>query len=86
MDKQSLAHTKWECKYHLVFAPKYRRQIIYGQLNRDEVGWTKYEIVGLLFHSLRLRIYLVSRKTLSEPISPENKSRNTIIVNLAVPG
>lgn len=36
MDKQSLAHTKWECKYHLVFAPKFRRQIIYGQLNRDE--------------------------------------------------
>lgn len=35
MDKQSLAHTKWECKYHLVFAPKYRRQIIYGQLKQD---------------------------------------------------
>lgn len=31
----SLAHTKWECKYHLVFAPKYRRQIIYGKIKAD---------------------------------------------------
>ena len=35
MDIYSLAHTKWECKYHLVFAPKYRRQIIYGKLKAD---------------------------------------------------
>lgn len=31
----SLAHTRWECKYHIVFAPKYRRQIIYRQLRKD---------------------------------------------------
>ncbi|SDW18900.1 Transposase and inactivated derivatives [Listeria ivanovii subsp. londoniensis] len=30
-DDSSLAHTVWKCKYHLVFAPKYRRQIIYGR-------------------------------------------------------
>ena len=30
MDNESLAHTKWNCKYHVVFAPKYRRQAIYG--------------------------------------------------------
>jgi len=35
MDMNSLAHTTWECKYHLVFAPKYRRQIIYGKLRTD---------------------------------------------------
>ena len=35
MDKESLAHTKWECKYHVVFAPKFRRQVIYGQLKAD---------------------------------------------------
>ena len=35
MDKTSLAHTKWECKYHLVFAPKYRRQVIYGKIKAD---------------------------------------------------
>ncbi|MCI1822027.1 MAG: IS200/IS605 family transposase [Megasphaera sp.] len=35
MDTSSLAHTKWRCKYHLVFAPKYRRQLIYGKLKKD---------------------------------------------------
>ena len=30
-DIDSLAHTKWRCQYHIVFAPKYRRQIIYGK-------------------------------------------------------
>ncbi|GIN20537.1 IS200/IS605 family transposase [Siminovitchia fordii] len=34
-DVNSLAHTKWNCKYHIVFAPKYRRQIIYGKLKQD---------------------------------------------------
>ena len=33
--ENSLAHTRWECKYHLVFAPKYRRQIIYRELRAD---------------------------------------------------
>ena len=37
MDSESLAHTKWNCKYHIVFAPKYRRQVIYGRL-RTEIG------------------------------------------------
>ena len=36
-DVQSLAHSKWNCKYHIVFAPKYRRQIIYGKL-KAEIG------------------------------------------------
>ena len=35
MDKNSLAHTMWECKYHIVFAPKFRRQVIYGALKKD---------------------------------------------------
>ena len=35
MDKNSLTHTTWECKYHLVFAPKYRRQVIYGKIKTD---------------------------------------------------
>jgi putative transposase len=37
MDSSSLAHTKWNCKYHIVFAPKYRRQVIYGKL-KGEIG------------------------------------------------
>ena len=35
MDKNKLAHTTWNCKYHIVFAPKYRRQIIYGKIKSD---------------------------------------------------
>lgn len=35
MDKNSLAHTTWECKYHIVFALKYRRKIIYQQIRAD---------------------------------------------------
>ena len=31
----SLSHTKWMCKYHIVFTPKYRRKIIYNQIRRD---------------------------------------------------
>ena len=36
-DIKSLSHSKWNCKYHIVFAPKYRRQIIYGKL-KAEIG------------------------------------------------
>ena len=36
-DNQSLAHTKWNCKYHIVFAPKYRRKVFFGQ-KRFEIG------------------------------------------------
>lgn len=35
--ERSLAHTKWMCKYHIVFTPKYRRKIIYNKLRRDIV-------------------------------------------------
>ena len=34
-DNNSLSHTTWNCKYHVVFAPKYRRQVIYGKLKSD---------------------------------------------------
>ena len=37
MDALTLAHTTWNCKYHIVFAPKYRRQIIYGKY-KVEIG------------------------------------------------
>ena len=36
-DTNSLAHTKWNCKYHIVFAPKYRRKVFY-QEKREAVG------------------------------------------------
>ena len=34
-DVKSLSHSKWRCKYHIVFAPKYRRQVIYNQIKVD---------------------------------------------------
>ena len=34
-DTKSLAHSKWRCKYHIVFAPKYRRQVIFGKIRAD---------------------------------------------------
>lgn len=34
-DVSSLAHSKWRCQYHIVFAPKYRRQAIYGEIKED---------------------------------------------------
>ena len=34
-DIASLSHSKWSCQYHIVFAPKYRRQNIYGQIRVD---------------------------------------------------
>ena len=35
MDMNSLSHTKWECKYNIVFAPKFRRKVAYGQIKQD---------------------------------------------------
>lgn len=36
-DVQSLAHTKWECKYHVIWIPKYRKKVVYGKL-REYLG------------------------------------------------
>lgn len=51
-DVHSLSHTKWKCKYHIVFAPKYRRKVFYGQ-RRYEIGqklreFCKWKGVNLL--------------------------------------
>lgn len=42
-DIESLAHTKWRCQYHIVFAPKYRRMAVYGK-NKAEIGKILREI------------------------------------------
>jgi len=34
-DYESLKHTRWECKYHVIFIPKWRKKRIYGQLRKD---------------------------------------------------
>jgi hypothetical protein len=40
---QSLSHSKWDCKYHVVFIPKYRRKVLYGEIRRQ---------LGLILHEL----------------------------------
>lgn len=35
MDNQSMAHTRWNCTYHIVIIPKYRRKIMYGEVKKD---------------------------------------------------
>ncbi len=35
MDNKSIAHTRWNCQYHIVFIPKYRKKKLYGQVRRD---------------------------------------------------
>ena len=50
-DNNSLAHTKWNYKYHIVFAPKYRRQEIYGKI-RAEIG----KILRLLCQRIDIEI------------------------------
>jgi putative transposase len=37
MDNKSIAHTRWNCTYHIVFIPKYRRKIMYGETRKDIV-------------------------------------------------
>ena len=34
-DYQSLSHTRWECKYHVVFIPKYRRKVLFGHIHKE---------------------------------------------------
>ena len=40
---QSMTHSKWDCKYHLVFVPKRRRKVMYGEVRRN---------LGAIFHEL----------------------------------
>ena len=35
MDSKSLSHVKWKCQYHIVFIPKYRKKVLYGQVKAD---------------------------------------------------
>lgn len=42
-DYQSLSHSKWDCKYHVVFVPKYRKKVLYGDVRK---------FLGTVFHEL----------------------------------
>ena len=60
----TLAHTKWMCKYHIVFIPKYRRKVIYNQLRKDISGYIstlcKYKGVQIIEgHMMSDHVHLV---------------------------
>jgi putative transposase len=42
-DRQSLSHTRWQCKYHVIFIPKYRRRVLFGRIRKE---------LGPVFHRL----------------------------------
>ena len=80
-DINSLAHTKWNCKYHIVFAPKYRRKVFFGE-KRREIGkilrqlceWKKsnifvnnYEILSTMFKKRNINVNL----TLNEDVAKQ---------------
>ena len=54
-DYESLSHSKWECKYHVVFIPKYRRKTLYGELRQH---------LGEVFRSWRYKRKAESRKAI----------------------
>jgi putative transposase len=53
---ESLSHSKWECKYHVVFIPKCRRKSLYGELRRH---------LGEVFRRLACRRKAASKKAIS---------------------
>lgn len=63
-DDSSLSHTRWNCKYHIVFIPKYRRKEIYGKLRRD-IGLIlrqlcEYKQVEIIeAHAMKDHIYML---------------------------
>src|SRR5207237_4008662 len=92
---ESLNHTKWECKYHVVFIPKYRRKALYGSL-RKHLGSLFQELArhkeceigeGHLMvdhvHWLR-RIYSVESDARPQPaLSPRERTLRTFIAPCA---
>ena len=60
MDKNSLAHTRWNCKYHIVFTPKYRRQAIYGKIKKD---------IGAILRKLLLLKFIVLMENYLQKVS-----------------
>lgn len=61
----SLSHTKWMCKYHIVFTPKYRRKVIYNQI-RSDIG----EILRKLCEYVSVNIIFTISTNAFSPIAP----------------
>ena len=76
-DIASLQHTTWRCQYHVVFAPKYHRMAIYGQIKADiGVGQNKKQIAEYIKHQLD-EDQIADQMSLKEFIDPFTGSKNT---------
>ena len=69
LDNESLAHTRWNCKYHIVFAPKYRRQVIYGKIKQD-IGQMLRKLCE--YKQVEIRPRVTATVTLSVPSGRES--------------
>ena len=59
----SLSHTRWKCKYHLVFAPKFRRQIVYGKIRGGKnASFALRGATGIVYPLRHLCWFAVFRK------------------------
>ena len=62
MDNQSITHTRWNCTYHIVFIPKFRRKIMYGETKKDLVEIIKklceMKQVQLIDEKMNYRLYI----------------------------
>lgn len=76
MDYNSLSHTKWNCKYHVVFAPKYRRQVIYGKL-KGEIG----QILRKLCEQKGIEIYRSECMFRSYPHVDQYSTKNECVIS-----
>ena len=56
-DRNHLNHATWECKYHVVFTPKYRKKLLFGQIRRH---------LGTVFHELAKRKECKDRRRTSD--------------------
>jgi len=65
---QNLSHSRWDCKYHVVFVPKRRRQVIFGQVRRQ---------LGEIFHALARQKECRARHT--SPLPPAPRGREDLV-------
>ena len=60
IDNNSLAHTSWNCKYHIVFAPKYRRKVFFDRLippvSRGDIYYILWKFIGTFQAFYHLKI------------------------------
>ena len=72
-DVDSLSHTTWRCQYHVVFAPKYRRMVIYGQIKKDIGQILRQEYIKNQLQQDQIADQL----SLKELVNPFTRSRET---------